>query len=266
MDLGLADKTILVTGSYRGTGAGIARVLATEGAHVIVHALEDGQADAVAGEIAEAGGRASIATGDIRSGEGAERAADEALAATGRVDVLVNNYGAAAGRGWFDGSDADWTDMVETNVLSAARMVRRLVPPMQERGWGRVLFVSTVGSRRPRAQTPGYYAAKAGLANMAVSLAKAAAHSGVTANTISPGILATAEVRAMVERRAEREGWSGDWPELERQAASDFLPNPCGRLGRLEEVGALVAFLASDLAGYINGADIRIDGGSADCV
>ena len=114
----------------------------------------------------------------------------------------------------------------------------------------------------------GYMLAKteASLANMTVSLAKDLAGSGITVNTISPGILATAEVKAMLERRAQKEGWGNDGAAIGRAAARDFMPNPTGRIGETEEVGQLVAFLASDRAAYINGADIRIDGGAADCV
>ncbi|MGE0387277.1 MAG: SDR family NAD(P)-dependent oxidoreductase [Gammaproteobacteria bacterium] len=266
MDLQLAGRVVLVTGSWRGTGAGIARVLAAEGATVIVHGLEPGQAAPVAGQINATGARALAVSGDIRTEAGAESAAGEALEAAGRVDALVNNYGAAAGRGWFDGSDAEWLEMYQVNVLSGARMVRHLVPPMRERGWGRVVFLSTVGSRRPRAQTPGYYAAKAGLANMAVSLAKELAGTGITVNTVSPGILGTAEVRERMMQRAQRKGWGSDWKEIERRAATEYMPNFCHRLGAVEEVGSLVAFLVSERAAFINGADLRIDGGAADCV
>jgi NAD(P)-dependent dehydrogenase (short-subunit alcohol dehydrogenase family) len=266
MELGLGKRTALVTGSYRGTGAAIARVLADEGATVVVHGLVPGQAEPVVEEIRSAGGKALGATGDVRSDDGARAVAEAALAAAGRVDVLVNNYGAAEGGGWLDGTDDDWLDMFQTNVMSGARMVRHLVPGMKARGFGRVLFVGTVGSVRPRARMPGYYASKASLANMTVSLCKELANTGITVNTISPGILATAEVRAGLERRAAKHGWGGDWQEIERRAVSELMPNPSGRLGRIEEVGQLVAFLASDHGGYINGSDLRIDGGAADCV
>jgi 3-oxoacyl-[acyl-carrier protein] reductase len=265
MDLELSGRTALVTGSYRGTGAGIARVLASEGVRVLVHGLEPGQADAVVAELEGAGAAVAGVCGDVRTDKGAQAVAD-AVAAQGHVDILVNNFGRAEGGGWFEGSSEDWTGMWETNVLSAARMVKHLVPGMKARGWGRVLFLSTVGSARPRAQMPGYYASKASLANMTVSLAKELAGSGITVNTISPGIIATAEVVASLTRRAEREGWGTEWEDIQRAAASDFMPNPSGRIGAVEDVGNLVAFLASDRAAYINGADYRIDGGAADCV
>jgi 3-oxoacyl-[acyl-carrier protein] reductase len=266
MDLGLSGRTALVTGSYRGTGAGIARVLAREGARVLVHGIEEGQSDAVTAEIRAANGDAASVFGDVRDDAGARTLARQVARESGRVDILVNNYGLAEGGGWSDGPTDDWLRMFETNVLSGVRMVQHLLPGMKALGWGRIVFVSTVGSRRPRARMPGYYASKASLANMTVSLCKELAGSGITVNTISPGIVATAEVRAMLERRARKEGWGTSWEEIQRAAARDFMPNPTGRIGEVEEVGNLVAFLCSDLSGYINGSDLRIDGGAADCV
>jgi NAD(P)-dependent dehydrogenase (short-subunit alcohol dehydrogenase family) len=241
MDLDLAGRTVLVTGGYRGTGEGMCRVLAREGAAVIVHGFEPGQADATAAAI---GARA--VEGDIRTDAGA----DVVAAAVGEVDVLVNNYGVAEGHGWFDDDmDIDaWVDMYDKNVLSGVRMVRRLVPGMRERGFGRVIFVSTVGAYRPGARLPHYYAAKQALLSMTVSLAKELAASGITVNCVSPGIIATAEVRAR----------HGDTPP------ATFMPIPLGRMGTPEDVGHLVAFLASPLAGYITGTNVRIDGGAAD--
>lgn len=266
MQLDLEKRVALVTGSHRGTGSAIARVLADEGATVVVHGLEEGQAEPVAAELRDAGARVHVAHGDVRTEAGALSAAESARAAAGHVDILVNNYGAAAGRGWLEADESDWLEMFHTNVLSGARMVRHLAPAMRERGFGRVIFLGTVGGERPRAVMPGYYAAKASLANMTVSLAKELAGAGITVNTVSPGMLATAEVRESLERRAKKEGWGTDWHEIERRASRDFMANPTGRLGRTEEVGHLVAFLASELAGYINGANLRIDGGTADCV
>ena len=155
--------------------------------------------------------------------------------------------------------------MFETNILSGVRMVQHLAPGMKERGFGRVVFLGTVGSVRPRAQMPGYYASKAALANMTVSLSKDLSGTGITVNTVSPGLIATPEVRAMLEKRAEREGWGGPFEQIEARAAETFMKTPSGRVARTEEVGALVAFLCSPLAASINGAELRVDGGSADC-
>jgi NAD(P)-dependent dehydrogenase (short-subunit alcohol dehydrogenase family) len=266
MDLGLSDKVAFVSGSWRGTGAGIARVLAREGATVVVHGLEKGQAEPVATELAAAGLRALAVDGDLRSDAGAERAARAALEAFGRVDLLINNFGLAEGRGWLDTPTADWVDIYQKNALSGVRLIQQLVPGMQRRGFGRVIFVSTVGHIRPRAEMPGYYASKAALVNMTVSLARELGGTGITVNCVSPGMIATAEVRASLERRAQREGWGQDWDAIQRAAANSFMKTPVGRVGTVEEVGALVAFLCSEYAGYIHGADLRIDGGAADCV
>jgi len=266
MDLGLSERTALVTGSWRGTGRGIARVLAREGAHVLVHGFELEPARAVADALRAEGGRASAVAGDIRSADGADLVADAALeAAAGRVDVLVNNYGVAEGPGWLDGEDADWLDLYHKNVLSGVRLVRRLVPGMKERGFGRVIFISTVGSVRPAARMPHYYASKAALPTMTVSLAKELAHTGITVNTVSPGLVATDEVKQRFLRLGAERGWGDTWEEVESHAARAFLDNPTGRVGAPEDVGELIAFLAGERSWYINGVDLRIDGGAADC-
>lgn len=257
MELGLQGRRALVTGSHRGTGAATARVLAREGAHVLVHGFELEAAESVAASIRGAGHQASAVSGDIRSDEGAAAV----VQAAGSVDVLVNNYGVAEGGSWQSPS-SDWVDLYQKNVLSAVRVTQGLVPGMRERGFGRVIFLSTAGTHRPAARMPHYYAAKTALLNATLSLSLELAGSGVTVNVVSPGMLATEEVVAGLKRRAAREGHAADWPEVEALAAREWIPNPTRRLGRPEEVGELVAFLASDLAGYINGANLRIDGGA----
>jgi len=266
MDLGLQDKTVLVTGSNRGTGEGVVGVLAREGATILVHGPQDGDSDAVVDAITGAGGKAFAIAGDLTTDAGADKAAGEALAATGRVDVLVNNLGSAERGGWWDATSGDWIAMYEKNVLSAARMIRLLVPQMRERGAGRVIQIGTVGTTRPSAQMPHYYASKAALPGMTVSLAQELAGTGITVNTISPGLIKTREVEEMFRRQGERKGWGADWADIEKGIMTDFMSNPTGRVGLVEEVGNLVAFIASDKAGYINGANLRIDGGALDVV
>ena len=266
MDLELTDRVVLVTGSYRGSGRGIAACLAAEGATVLLHGFEASVAEQEAAALRESGGDVRAVSGDVCSDDGADAVVEAALAVGGRVDVLVNNYGVAAGPGWQQGATEDWLESYQRNVLSGVRLVQALVPGMRERGFGRVIFLGTVGTARPGNRTPHYYAAKAALPSITVGLAKELAGTGITVNIVSPGILATDEVRENFLRLAERRGWGDDWKEVERRVASDFMPIPCGRLGRVEEVGALVAFLASSHAGYINGANLRIDGGAADAV
>jgi 3-oxoacyl-[acyl-carrier protein] reductase len=259
MDLELRNKTALVTGSYRGTGEGLARVLAREGARVFVHGFELAAAESVAQSIRKEGFEAQAVEGDIRTDEGAEQLAD----AVGEVDILVHNYGVAEGGSW-ESPIADWIDIYQKNVLSTVRLTQSLTPGMRDRGWGRVIFVSTVGYARPNSKMPHYYASKMALINMTLSLAKELANTGITVNCISPGIIATDEIRALLAKQAERKGLPTDWSSLEKAAARDFMPNPTGIIGDPEDIGHLVAFLSSDKARYINAANYRIDGGAAD--
>lgn len=267
MDLQLRGKRVLVTGSHRGTGEATARAFAAEGACVFVHGFEAGQAEPVAASIIDSGGEAHAVTGDITTEDGADAVA-AALAAGGGADVLVNNYGIAAGGSWDETGVDHWSEMYERNVLSGVRMAKRLVPAMRTRGWGRVIFVGTVGSVRPRAVMPGYYAAKAALPAVVLSLAKELAGSGITVNCVSPGVLRTAEVEAHFRARAARKGWGEDWGEIEKRAIAETLGggSPASRLGLPSEVAAAVVFLAGDQAAYINAVDLRVDGGAADCV
>jgi len=259
MELGLTGKVALVTGSYRGTGAAIARSLASEGASVLVHGFDLAPAENVASDIREAGGAARAVHGDLLTDAGAADLAEQA----GAVDILVANYGVAEGGSWASPT-SDWLEAFEKNVLSAVRMVQALTPSMRERGFGRVILLGTIGSGRPAARMPHYYAAKAALPNLTLSLAKELSGTGVTVNLVSPGVLATDEVRTSLTERARRKGQATDWSTVEREAASSFMANLVGRIGRPEEVADLVTFLASDRAAFLTGANFRIDGGATD--
>ncbi len=264
MDLELEGKTALVTGSYRGTGSAIAEGLAREGAEVFVHGFEPGQADPVVDRITHAGQRAHGVDGDIVTDEGAEHLVSQ-LRATGKsVDILVNNYGVAEGGRWMTSASEDWAEIYQKNVISGVRLVRALAPQMIERKWGRIVWLGTVGSLRPAARMPHYYASKAALANVCLSLAKELASTGITVNLVSPGIISTNEVKAAIWKRAEKEEWGDDWEVVQRKAMEGMFENPVGRFAEPAEVADLVAFLVSDRAAYINGSTVRIDGGAAD--
>ncbi len=251
MDLGLEGRTVLVTGSHRGTGLVIARAFLEVGARVCVHGFEPDQATAAVGEI----GGGNAVSGDIREDAGA----DALVAQTGAVDVLVNNYGAAAAGRWSDLTAAEWVAMYETNVLSAQRMAQRTLPGMRERGWGRIVNLGTTGAFAPGARNPHYYAAKAALSALTASLAREVAGTGVRVNQVSPGLIRTPEVEAGYLRRGAREGWGETWEEVEPHVAADI---PIRRIVRREEVADLVLFLASSRADAIHGQNIVIDGGA----
>lgn len=155
MDLQLADKTALVTGGYRGTGAVIATTLAAEGARVIVHGFEPGDTDATLDAIHAANGSATAVSGDLMSDEGAEQLGAQLVAAGSRVDILVNNFGRADPANWSGEGTGDWIEALDVNLLSAVRLAKLISPQMKKRGWGRIIQLGTIGSTRPNAQMPG---------------------------------------------------------------------------------------------------------------
>jgi 3-oxoacyl-[acyl-carrier protein] reductase len=245
MDLQLIGKTALVTGANRGTGAAIARVLAVEGAEVLVHANNGSEGDLI---------------GDIALETGCDAVLQQL--AGRQVDILVNNYGTTDRHKWSDTDTEKWLQMYQVNVLSAARLCQALADPMRTNNWGRIVNLGTIGSHQPNDIMPAYYAAKGALATMGVSLARELAGTGITVNTVSPGLIHTPELEAGYRAKAVRKGWGEDWENIEAKIVETDFPNPCGRIARREEVADLVAFLCSDRAGFINGQNIRIDGGA----
>ena len=258
MDLGLNNRRALVTGSYRGTGAGIARALADEGAHVLVHGFEPGQPDPVVADITASGGSCEGVVADIASDAGAA----DLAAAAGDVDVVVANYGAPVGSTW--STMDDWAAEWDRNVLAAVRVIQPFTAGMVERGWGRVVVIGTVGSRMPGTHNPGYYAAKAGLPVLVRTLAKELGGTGVTANLVSPGMIATAEVREMLTKRATKRGLADDWETVHGWAIEHAMPNLTGRIPDPIDIGRVVAFVAGDAGWHINGAEVPLDGGTID--
>jgi len=265
MDLGLDGKVALVTGSYRGTGAGIARVLAAEGATVLVHGLEPGQTDGTMESIAQIDGRAHAVVGDVRTEIGTTELVADVRRVVDRVDIVVNNYGVAEGSDWQVSDTGTWHGSYDINVVSAVRVTQAFLPDMETAGWGRVVFVSTIGATRPGDRIPEYYAAKGALPSIAVSLSKHLAGTGVTVNCVSPGVIATAEVVERFTERARRDGVGTDWPSVERRIL-DAMPNPSGRVPSPEDVGRFIAFVVSEQSWHVNGAHLRFDGGAAEVV
>lgn len=255
MQLDLNDKIVLITGAHRGTGQVMAAGFAAEGARVLLHGFEQSDAASACSGIA-----AEPVFGDICTDAGADAVAAQCDRA-GAVEILVNNYGAADGGSWESSGTADWIDAYQRNVLSAQRMIQRLVPGMRARGWGRIINLGTIGSTRPAGRMPHYYAAKGALATMTASLAKALAGTGIRVNLVSPGLIRTPEVEAAYLSRGRREGWGDTWEEIEAHIAGDV---PIRRIVRREEVADLVLFLASPRADAIHGQNIRIDGGALD--
>ncbi|MBI0292956.1 SDR family oxidoreductase [Streptomyces sp. PRKS01-29] len=259
MDLDLTGRRAMVTGSSGGIGAAVARRLVDEGCAVLVHGRDPEHAAEVAVRLRAAGGVADVVLGDLADGDAAATVAERAL--EWGVEILVNNAGPFAEHDWETAEPAAWLDAVNGNVVSAVRLIQALVPRMRERGWGRVVSVGSRAATTPLPNMVEYSAAKAAVVNMTTSLAQHLAGSGITANTVSPGVIVTDSMRQMFEDGAAARGWPGQWTKLEPLVVAEYAPNPTGRLGTAEDIAAVVAFLVSPLAGYINGINLRVDGG-----
>ncbi|MCQ8239669.1 SDR family NAD(P)-dependent oxidoreductase [Rhizosaccharibacter radicis] len=268
MDLQLGGRTALVTGSSKGIGEAIALLLAQEGAVVLVHGRDPARTEAVVAAITAQGGRAHAAVGDL-SREGEVRAMlDRAEREAGRIDILVNNAGGAGAvrEEWPDAAAETWSATFDRNVLTAMRVTARLLPPMRRAGWGRVVNISSLAASMPPSNGADYGASKAALDAMTKSLAKAVAADGVTVNAVSPGTIHSARLDARFRAVAADRGVAGadaPWTEIERAVLPLFAEVPLGRVGRLEEIAAAVAFLCSPVASYITGINLRVDGGAS---
>lgn len=266
MDLQLAGKTALVTGSSKGIGEAIARYLAGEGATVIVHGRDDVQTERVAQSIVDAGGRAHWVTGDLMLDEEVSLLVEKAMQVTGSIDMLINNAGGSGDvkEDWSSARPETWAASYDRNVLAALRVVTRVLPEMRAAKWGRIINISSLAATAPPAAGADYSAAKAGMNAMTASLAKAVAGDGVTVNAISPGTAHSARLDQRFREVAAKSGLAdkdAPWKEIEQVVLPMFAQVPLGRVGGLEEIAAAVAFLASPLAAYITGVNLRIDGG-----
>lgn len=250
-----------MTGASSGLGEAIARILAAEGAAVIVHGRNAQRANEVADSIRQAGGLAEVALGDLATDEGADAVAEAALAG-GVIDILVNNAGVVSHKNWSDALADDWLEVYNANVVSYVRMIRRIVPQMKTLGWGRVINIGGGLAIQPIKEQPHYNATLAARHNLSVSLARQLQETGITSNVVSPGAIINPMVEEWLVNAAPKFGWGSELEEIKRQAVKDLIPNDTGRFGRPEEIAGAVLYLTSPLADYISGAIIRVDGGT----
>ena len=266
MDLNLTGKKALVTGSSKGIGEAIVKKLAAEKAIVIVHGRDKAQAEKVAVEIIASGGIAYVVLGDLTHDDEVQQMIETAEKLAGPIDILVNNAGGSGGvkETWSDTQPASWACAYDRNVLAALRVTTRLLPKMQVARWGRVINISSLAASMPPPNAPDYSACKAAINAMTSSMAKAVAANGVTVNAISPGTIHSSTLEARFREVAQERGLctkDAPWEEIQSNVLPIFAQVPVGRVGRLDEIAAAVAFLASPIAGYITGVNLRVDGG-----
>lgn len=259
MDLDLIGHRALVTASSAGIGTEIAHRFVREECPVMVHGRNAARAGDVAQELRRSGVEVAAVLGDLIDDDAAAQVA--AAARDWGADILVNNAGPFVEHDWDAADPAGCLEAMNANVVSAVRPIRPLLGGTRARGWGRIVTLGSRAVKTPQLTMVQYSAAKAAVLNMTVSLSGHLAGTGITANMVSPGVIASSGLRRMFEARAAAEGWVGPWPEVEARIGAEYAPNPASRLGTGADVAAAVAFPSSPLAGYINGVNLLVDGG-----
>jgi 3-oxoacyl-[acyl-carrier protein] reductase len=256
MDLGLRDRVCVVTGSTGGIGLEAARLLAEEGAKVVV--------------TGRSSDRVERARRDVRAALGivcdlAEPGAPDALIAEttaelGSLDVLVNNVGVAYQASFDEISDRQWDEMWQLNVMSYVRAIRAALPGMRERGRGSIVNVSSTSGKRPSVSMPNYSVTKSAVLSLSRLVADIYAGEGIRCNAVAPGPTSTDAwlgAGGLADQQGDRSGKS-----RQDVLASVAAGRPLGRLAEPQEIAAVIAFLCSDRASYVTGAAWSADGGT----
>src|SRR5215469_1501222 len=258
MDLRIAGRRTLLTGSSSGIGYAIAEALAREGARVFLNGRSKQNLDAADRRLqnAVAGAMCEAVVADASTAEGAQRI----VAAIPEVDILVNNLGKYERKNFFDTTDSDWMDFYEFNVLSGIRFVRAYGQGMRDRKWGRILFISSESGFLTPVEMINYGITKTAQAALARGLAREFGGCGVTVNAILPGPTRTEGISTMLANESKRSGKSVK--KLEQEFFTVARPTSIiQRLSEPQEIAAMVAYTCSDLASATTGATLRVEGG-----
>ncbi|WP_374713144.1 SDR family oxidoreductase [Symbiobacterium terraclitae] len=257
MDLGLTGKIAWVTAASTGLGYASALALAREGCDLAICSRSEEAISSAAGRIRQETGRKVLAmAADVSRKEDLERFVAAALAEYGGVDIVVSNTGGPPAGGFLDFDDDAWVNAFNSLLMPAVRLSRAALPSMKERGFGRIIYITSSGVKQPIQNLILSNALRAAVTNMMKSLATEVAPLGITVNCVAPGRIHTDRVDSLDQGAAARSGKSLE--EVRREAASRI---PVGRYGRPEEFGRAVAFLASEAASYITGSAWQLDGG-----
>jgi len=255
--LGLRGKVALVVAASKGLGKAAALELAREGAAVAICARTEATLRATAAEIERATGSEVLAVvADVSHADDVERLVQATVDRFGRLDILVTNAGGPPPGYFLDLGDEPWHAAVELTLMSTVRLCRAAIPHMRKNGWGRIVNITSVSVKQPMDNLLLSNALRAGVVGLAKTLSNQFASDGVTVNSVCPGWTLTDRVVELNATRAREDGVSVR--EVERQVTADI---PMGRMGQPQELAALIAFLASERAGYITGTAIPVDGG-----
>ncbi len=254
MELELEGRVALVTGGTQGIGRATAMRLAQEGAAVVIAARGREGLDAVAAQIGAAGGKVAAVQADVAKAADCERLVGEVIKAFGRLDILVNNAGTSSTGEFESVTDETWREDLELKLFGAIRLARLAIPHMKQQGGGRIVNITTIGAKQPRARSmPTTVTRAAGLA-FTKALSKEYAAHNILVNTVCIGLIRSAQQDAKAAKA--------------NLSAEQFYANlgrdiPLGRVGLPEEVANVIAFLASSAASYVTGSSINLDGGTS---
>ena len=253
MDMGIAGKRALVCASSKGLGRGCAEALAAEGVHLVMNARTKGPLEEAAKAIrAQHGVDVVTVAADITTAEGQAAV----LAAAGQVDILVNNAGGPPPGMWTDWEREDFIKALDANMLTPIALMKALLPAMMDRGWGRVVNITSKSVKAPISVLGLSNSARAGLTGYVAGTSRQVAGAGVTINNLQPGMHATDRGLSLARTKAEEQGITVE--EAVKEASAGI---PVGRYGTAKEFGAACAFLCSQHAGFIVGQNILLDGG-----
>jgi 3-oxoacyl-[acyl-carrier protein] reductase len=259
VELGLNARACIVTGAGRGIGKATALALAGEGASVLLVGRSEAPLKEVVRACDDAGGRPETFVLDVRDVDAGARVVFECLERFGRIDALVNNAGTTTVRALEELTDEDWQEQWELNVMAPMRLMRDAAPAMAQRGWGRIVNVSSTSGKRPGRRNMAYSVTKAAELSLSRSFADLYAGEGVLVNAVTPGPVGTELWLApggMADQEAAQKGITRE--QLLTATAGNV---PVGRLGTDREIAAVITFLCSEAASYVTGAAWSVDGG-----
>ncbi|MBN1992322.1 MAG: SDR family oxidoreductase [Anaerolineae bacterium] len=257
MNLGLKNKIALVAASSKGLGRASAEALAQEGAKVAICARDGKVLKTTADEIANATRSEVLAIpADVNNSKDIERIVKETVTHFGALHILVTNAGGPPAGYFIEFDDKQWQEAFNLTLMSAVRLIRAAIPAMQKEKWGRIINITSLSVKEPIDNLVLSNSIRAAVHGLAKTLANQLGRDGITVNNVMPGYIHTDRVEQLAQHTAERTGKS-----VADVLAEMGQPTPVGRVGQPKELGALVTFLASEQAAYINGVSIPVDGG-----